>query len=72
MPSPIWYRILYEVLGKVIIRVRQYILDIYKESRAFEASKRFTLAANGGTGEILFVNPQGSGVDAYIIDIEWT
>ena len=72
MPSPVWYRILYEVLGKVIIRVRQYILDIYREGRAFEASKRFSLAGNGGTAEMLFVNPEGSGVDAYIIDIEWT
>lgn len=71
MPSPVWYRIIYEVFSKLVLRVRQYILDIYKEGRAFEASKRFSLAA-GGSAEMVLVNPQGSGVDAYIIDIEVT
>ena len=35
------YGILKKAFAEIIVRVRQYILDIYKEGRAFDASERF-------------------------------
>lgn len=71
MPSPVWYRIIYEVFSKLVLRVRQYILDVYREGSAFDASKRFTLSP-GASADVVVVNPSGSGVDLYLIDIEVT
>ncbi len=65
------YGVLRDLFRDISVRVRQYILDVYEEGGAFDASKRFTVAA-GGTAEVLFENPAGSGVTAYIIDIEIT
>jgi len=64
-------RSILQCLQQVNYRVRQYILDIYRDGLAYEASKRFSIAAGGGA-EILVANPEGSGVDMYVMDIEVT
>ena len=56
---------------KFVYRVRQYVLDKYKEGEAFETSEIFTIPS-GSSVSILLDNPNGSKVDMVIIDIEIT